>query len=277
MVPSLVIRISSMEEILFFEIAGNFIRTPHGDYWLTSYFPTQLTALLTTKALKLEKYYQLQHSAKNIVAPLSCTIPLMNGLLIEGILVGDETVRITISYIPEENLLHKYPIEHIGSLHPIVDENNEYVLNFFQRDTGSVLKITIPSFFVDKEVHLGRGEGSIPGPIGTVLIFAQKKVVYILKKLGPDQVKLLIFTNDFSTEDMPRSRKKVNRKPITNLPNSTFKEVSLTQISGLLVFIGALMALVKFIRRKLAARKKRIHKGRLQGQIRSKNRRTSLL
>ena len=261
-----------MEEIIFFEIAGEYIRTPDGTFILVSDFSTQLTALLRTKALKLEKYYQLLLSSNK---PLSTQF--MNGLLIEGILVGDETVRITISYIPEENLLHKYPIEHIGSLHPIVDENNEYVLNFFQRDTGSVLKITIPSFFVDKEVHLGRGEGSIPGPIGTVLIFAQKKVVYILKKLGPDQVKLLIFTNDFSTEDMPRSRKKVNRKPITNLPNSTFKEVSLTQISGLLVFIGALMALVKFIRRKLAARKKRIHKGRLQGQIRSKNRRTSLL
>ena len=88
-------------------------------------------------------------------------------------------------------------------------------------------------------------------------------------------MKLLIFADAFSTKDMPRSSNKVNRRPVTNLPNSTFNEVFFAQISGLLVFLGALMALVKFIRKKLAARKKQILMGRLQGQIRSKNRRIS--
>ena len=169
-------RVSSLE----LGILDNNIYFQGGFFMLESLLTTQLTALLTTKTQKLEMYYQLRLSSNTAL-----NIQLMNGLLIEAANSGDQTVRITLTYIPEENLLHNYPIEHIGPLHPIIDEGNGYVLNFFQNYTGSVLRVvTCYVVNVDQIIQL-EGEGSIAGPIGTILIFAQKKSGIYLEKIRP--------------------------------------------------------------------------------------------
>ena len=246
-----------------------------GRYLLKTPLKPIFTELIAKKKLKIEKNYELIYSAELKNMPLSYKAQLLNGFLVETILQAERALQLTLSYIPEENLLHQSPIEHILPSHPIYDANNRSILNFFQKATGKVLTIitTKPLFGCLRSTFFQvDATGNIPGPDGTILNFSQQNVTYILKKVGPNNVKLLRLANIYNTINMPRPKKtlesQVNKFKSTELLKGTYNEIALLHIACSVMFVVILGLLAKFVNKQLAYRRRRLRKRRLDTALR---------
>ena len=240
-----------------------------GRYLLTTPLKPIFTELIAKKKLKIETNYELICTEELKYMPLSYKAQLTNGFLVETVLQAHRTLQVTLTYIPEENLLYQSPIENILPSHSIYDANNRNALNFFQRATGKVLTITTTKLLCPR----GRNNfsqvdatGTIPGLDGTILIFSQRNVIYILKKLGSNAVKLLCFSDIYSTINMPRPKKtiesQVKKFKSTALLKGSYNEVAFLHISCTLMFAVILGLLAKFVNRQLASRRRRLRRRR---------------
>ena len=92
----------------------------------------------------------------------------------------------------------------------------------------------------------------MPGPIMNVLIFSQNGCIYILKKLGPNSVLMLVIDEAFSTAAFPVA----NFKKIAKQAAAAYRNLCIQQIFLLFVFYGCLAVMLKFVKGQVAKRKK---------------------
>ena len=213
---------------------------------------------ITERNSVLEKHYELTESNENILAPTKHSLQLLNGIFLDFKLLSDTTLKLVMSYKAAENYLHKIPVVPISSSRPIRDANltEHETFSFYLKETNTELVLFNECGILQQPIYQDRYRGTMPGPVGNVLIFSQNNCIYILKKLGPDAVLVLVLDEAFSTAAFPVA----NFKKIAKQAAAAYHNLCIQQIFLFFVFCGCLAVVIKFVKLRVARRKKNCYR-----------------
>ena len=172
-------------------------------------------------------------------------------------------LQLEFSYDHAKNMAFGKTLVIIPSTKPIivpVDENANLVLSFYQKGTGGTIILEPIDWFEEQSVSQALFNGVLPGDIGSIQIYEQNHRTFILKKVSSSQVLGMTFGNEYSTKALGDSfinpiRNSNNNRTRLQSSNSQFQW--LQEIIPFICVAGVFALTAKFVRRRLAERRRR--------------------
>ena len=251
-------------ELNDFTLYNNLLLTQKGIFGLQVDPSSQFLQLALNPTLPIEKNYLLMNSAKKIVITPFFETCLLNGFNISCHLVGDQTLNVQLSYSPEKDFLSHRPFEYIHVSHPVEDDTRKGELKFYRKDTKSTLCITVPRYLrIFRSLSQHDATGDMPGPVGSVLIFIQDTKIYVLKKIRSDSLKILVCPESLAPRIVALTSPKKHPLPRSIITQSRNDTIIMQQCLGVILFIGVMVLLVKYIKGRIRSRRiRRRHRNR---------------